>query len=67
LDGRQTEDSFRGSSFGRDPLGELPFNPHVGYFGWLVLDLHMLIPPWYQPLVVQPLPKPITKLPYKKL
>jgi hypothetical protein len=27
----------------------------------------MFIPPWYQPLVVQPVSKPTTKLPYKKL
>jgi hypothetical protein len=27
----------------------------------------MFIPPWYQPLVVQPMLEPATKLPYKKL
>ncbi len=27
----------------------------------------MFIPPWYQPLIVQLVPKPSTKLPYKKL
>jgi hypothetical protein len=30
-------------------------------------DSHMFIPPWYQPLVVQPIPEPTTKLPYRKL
>jgi hypothetical protein len=27
----------------------------------------MFIPPWYQPPVVQPILKPTTKLPYRKL
>jgi hypothetical protein len=27
----------------------------------------MFIPPWYQPPIVQPISKPTTKLPYKKL
>ncbi len=27
----------------------------------------MFIPPWYQPLIVQPVSEPTTKLPYKKL
>jgi hypothetical protein len=27
----------------------------------------MFIPPWYQPPIVQPIPKPTTKLPYTKL
>jgi len=27
----------------------------------------MFIPPWYQPPIVQPMSKPTTKLPYRKL
>jgi hypothetical protein len=48
-------------------LGELPFNSHVGSFGWLALDPCMFIPSWYQPHVVQHVSKLATKLPYKKL
>jgi len=44
-----------------------PFNPPIGSFGWLAPNPRMFIPPWYQPLVVQPISKPTTKLPYKKL
>jgi hypothetical protein len=40
---------LEGSSPGRDPLGEPPFNPLVVFFGWPTLDSHMLIPPSYQP------------------
>jgi hypothetical protein len=36
-----------GDSLGGDPLGEPPFNPHVGYFGWPTPYPHMFIPPWY--------------------
>ncbi len=67
LDGRQPRDSSRRSS----PKGNLPrqplINPHVGYFGWPTPIPRMLIPPWYQPGVVQLIPKLITKLPYMKL
>ncbi len=66
-DGGQLGDSPRGSSPKGDPLGEPPFNPHVGSFRWLTLDLHMFIPPWYQPPVVQLVSKLATELPYKKL
>jgi hypothetical protein len=48
-------------------LREPPFNPPITSFGWLAPNPRMLIPPWYQPPVVQPIPKPITKLPYMKL
>ncbi len=41
-DGGQLGDSLRG-----DPLGEPPFNPHVGYFGWPTPSPRMFIPPWY--------------------
>jgi hypothetical protein len=47
--------------------GEQPFNPPVGSFGWPTLDSRMFIPPWYQPLIVQPILEPATKLPYTKL
>ncbi len=36
-------------------------------FGWPTLDPCMFIPPWYQPPIVQLVPKLTTKLPYKKL
>jgi hypothetical protein len=56
---------------GTSPKGDLPkgpsFNPPIGYYGWVAHDPHMFIPPWYQPLVVQLVPKPTTKLPYRKL
>jgi hypothetical protein len=65
--GEQPRDSLIGSSPRRDPPREPLVNPHVGYFGWPALDPHMFIPSWYQPLVMQPLSKPVTKLPYKKL
>jgi hypothetical protein len=66
-DGGQPRDSHEGSSLKGDLLREPPFNPLVGPFGCLVLDLHMFIPPWYQPPIVQPMSKLITKLPYMKL
>jgi hypothetical protein len=59
LDGRQLGDSPRG-----DLLGRPPFNPHVGSFGWPTLDPCMFIPPWYQPPIMQPIPKPTMKLLY---
>jgi hypothetical protein len=31
------------------------------------VDTRMFIPPWYQPPIVQLVPKPTTKLSYKKL
>ncbi len=65
--GGQLGDSPRRSSCGGNLLREPPFNPLVGSYGWSTLDLHMFIPPWYQPPVVQPMSKPTTKLPYKKL
>jgi hypothetical protein len=46
---------------------EPPFNPPIESFGWPAPNLHMFITPWYQPLVMQPIPKLTTKLPYKKL
>jgi hypothetical protein len=52
LNGGQPKDSPKGSSPRGDPLGEPPFNPLVGSFGWPTLDPHMFIPPWYQPPVV---------------
>jgi hypothetical protein len=30
-----------------DPLKRTPFNPHVESFGWLMLNPHMFMPPWY--------------------
>jgi hypothetical protein len=54
-------------SLGGDPLGEPPFNPLIGSFGWPTLDPRMLIPPWYEPPIVQPVSELATKLPYKKL
>jgi hypothetical protein len=47
--------------------GKPTFNPPIGSFGWPAPDLCMFIPPWYQPLVVQLVSEPTTKLPYKKL
>ncbi len=52
--GGQPKDSPGGSSPKRDSPKEPPFNPPIGPFGWPTFDLHMFIPPWYQPLVVQP-------------
>jgi hypothetical protein len=67
LDGGQHGDSLGGSSPRGNPPGGPPFNPHVQSFEWLTPDPRIFIPPWYQPHVVQLVPKPITKLPYKKL
>jgi hypothetical protein len=66
-DGGQLGDSFRGSSFEKHPLGGPPFNPHVGFYGWPTLDPCMFIPPRYPQPIIQLVPKPITKLPYRKL
>ncbi len=66
-DGEQLRDSPRGSSLGGDPPEQPPFNPPIGSFGWPTPDLHVFIPPWYQPLVVQLVSEPTTKLPYRKL
>jgi hypothetical protein len=52
---------------GGDLPGGPPFNPPIGSYGWLALDLCMFIPPCYQPLIVQPISKLATKLPYMKL
>ncbi len=60
-------DSPRGSSLEINLLGEPPFNPPIGSYGWLAPYQCMFIPPWYQPPFVQPILKPTTKLPYKKL
>jgi len=70
--GRQLRDSPRGSSPRGNPLKgnpprKPPFNPHVGSYGWSTPHPHMFIPPWYQPLVVQLVLEPTTKLPYRKL
>jgi hypothetical protein len=54
-DGGQPRDSPGGSSPKGNLLREPPFNPPIGPFGWPALDMHMFIPPWYQPLVVQPM------------
>jgi len=62
LDGGQPGDSPR-----RNPPKGPPFNPHVRSYGWPTPNLHMFIPPWYQPLIVQLVPNSITKLPYRKL
>jgi hypothetical protein len=67
LDGRQPKDSPRRSSFGGYLLGGPSFNPLVGSYGWLTLDMCMFIPPWYQPPIVQLVSKTTTKLPYMKL
>jgi hypothetical protein len=66
LNGGQPGNSSKGSSPRGNPLGEPPFNPLVGSFGWPKLDPCMFIPPWYQPPIVQPISEPTTKLPYKK-
>ncbi len=65
--GGQLGDSFGGSSPKGDPPREPTFNPPIGSFGWLALDSRVFVPPWYQPLVMQLVSKPITKLPYRKL
>jgi hypothetical protein len=65
--GGQLGDSPRGSSHGGNSLREPPFNPHVGSYGWLTLNLCMFIPPWYQPPIVQLVLGLATKLPYWKL
>jgi hypothetical protein len=67
LDRGQLGDSLGGSSLKGDPLGEPLLNALIGPFGWSTPDLRMLIPPWYQPLVVQPISELATKLPYMKL
>jgi hypothetical protein len=66
-DGRQHEDSHGRSSLRRDPLKGPPFNPSFGSFGWPTCDPCTFIPSWYQPLIIQLVPKPATKLPYRKL
>jgi hypothetical protein len=43
-------------------LGGPPFNPPIGFYGWLIPDPHMFIPP-----IVQLVSEPATKLPYMKL
>jgi hypothetical protein len=65
--GGQLGDSPRGSSHGGNLPQEPPFNPHVGSYGWLTLNLCMFIPPWYQPPIVQLVLGLATKLPYWKL
>jgi hypothetical protein len=65
--GRQFRDSLGRNSPEGNLLGEPPFNPLVGSYGWPTLDLHMFIPLWYQPPIVQPISKQTTKLPYRKL
>ncbi len=66
-DGERLRDSHGGSSLEGDPHREPPFNPPVGSFGWPTPDLHMFIQPWYQPLLVQLVSEPATKLRYRKL
>jgi hypothetical protein len=66
LDGRQLEDSPR-SSHEAYPRGEPPINPHVESFGWPTPNPHMFILSCYPPLTLQHVPKPTTKLPFKKL
>ncbi len=68
MDGRQLRDSLGGSS----PKGDPPsLENHLSFHLLDLIDgntgLRMFIPPWYQPLVVQPISKPTTKLPCKKL
>jgi hypothetical protein len=63
---RQLEDSPR-SSHGAYTHGKPPINPHVKLFGWPALDPHMFIPSCYLPPILQHVPKPTTKLPYRKL
>ncbi len=65
--GRQLGDSLGGNIHGRDPLEEPPFNPPIGSFGWPTPNPCMFTPSWYQPLVVQLVLEPTTKLPYRKL
>ncbi len=67
LDGGQLWDSSTGSSFERKPHGGPPFNPLVGSYGCPTPDPHMIIPPWYEPPIVQPILKLATKLSYMKL
>ncbi len=47
LNGGQLGDSPKGSSLKEDMPREPPFNPLIEPFGWLALDPHMFIPPWY--------------------
>jgi hypothetical protein len=64
---RQPKNSPGGSLPRGDPHGKPTFNPPIGSFRWPAPDICMFIPPWYQPLIVQPVSEPTTKLPYKKL
>jgi hypothetical protein len=57
----------RGSSPEKDMPSGPSFNPPIESFGWLAPNPHMFTPPWYQPLVVQLVLEPTTKLPYRKL
>ncbi len=57
----------RGSSPEKDLPSGPPYNPPIESFGWLAPNPHMFTPPWYQPLVVQLVLEPTTKLPYRKL
>jgi hypothetical protein len=65
--GGQPRDSLGRSSPKGDSLKGPPINLPIGSFGWAILDPCTLIPPWYQPPIVQPVQEPITKLTYKKL
>jgi len=67
LDEGQLRNSPRGSSPIGDLFGGPPFNPPIGFYGWLALDMCMFIPPWYQSFIVQLILELATKLPYRKL
>ncbi len=67
MDGGQPRDSFGGSSFEKEPPRGPPLNPLVGSYGCPTPDPHMIIPPWYQPPIVQPILELVTKVPYMKL
>ncbi len=40
-----------------NPFEGTPFNPPIESFGWLTLNPHMFMSPWYVPIVAQSIPK----------
>jgi hypothetical protein len=62
--GRQPGDSHGESSLGGNSLKGPLVNPHVRSFRWPTNPC-MFIPPWYQQPIVQLVPEPTIKLPYK--
>jgi hypothetical protein len=56
--------SPRGGMFDQCPLGGLPPDPLLGFYGLPTLDSRIFMPPWYPSIVGQF--EPTSKLPYQK-